>query len=140
MVADSETQDHPGHRLGLPASGPGSVASWKLRFLALLIDWLPSVLLANLLAALWGLTSAESAFLPLGVFFVEVTVFTALTGGSFGQLATRLTVARLDGSRVSLGRAALRTVLICLVIPAVVFNQDNRGLHDLAAGTVLLRR
>ena len=139
-MADPETQDHPGQRLGLPAQGPGSIASWPVRMLALLVDWIPSLLVANLLAGLWGLTSDQAAFLPLAVFFAEVTLFTALTGSSFGQLATRLTVARLDGTRLSLGRAALRTLLICLVIPPVVFNSDNRGLHDIAAGTVLLRR
>ncbi len=111
-----------------------------MRFLALLIDWIPSALVANLLAAVWGLSADQASFLPLAVFFVEVSLFTAITGSSFGQLATRLTVARLDRSRLSLGRAMLRTLLICLVIPAVVFNQDNRGLHDIAAGTVLLRR
>ena len=30
----------------------------------------------------------------------------------------------------------VRTFLICLVIPPVVFNRDNRGLHDLAVGTI----
>lgn len=140
VVAEPDTQDHPGQRLGLPAQGPGSVASWPVRILALVVDWIPSLLVANVIAGFWGLTRDESAFLPLAVFFVEVTLFTALTGSSFGQLATRLAVVRLDGRRVSLGRAALRTLLICLVIPPVVFNSDNRGVHDLATGTVLLRR
>jgi hypothetical protein len=29
----------------------------------------------------------------------------------------------------------LRQVLICLVIPPLVFKPDGRGLHDLAVGT-----
>ncbi|CPU67518.1 Conserved membrane protein of uncharacterised function [Mycobacteroides abscessus] len=40
---------------------------------------------------------------------------------------------------VGLGRGLLRTVLLCLVIPAVVWDADGRGLHDRAAGTVLVR-
>ena len=53
-MADPETQDHPGQRLGLPAQGPGSIASWPVRMLALLVDWIPSLLVANLLAGAVG--------------------------------------------------------------------------------------
>jgi hypothetical protein len=41
---------------------------------------------------------------------------------------------------VNLLQALLRTLLICLVIPPLVFNRDQRGLHDLAVGTVTIRR
>ena len=33
----------------------------------------------------------------------------------------------------------VRTLLLCLVIPAVVYDRDTRGLHDRAAGTVATR-
>jgi uncharacterized RDD family membrane protein YckC len=59
---------------------------------------------------------------------------------SFGQLALRVVVVRLDRRPVTILNAVVRTVLICLVIPPVVFNRDNRGLHDLAVGTITLRR
>ena len=61
----------------------------------------------------------------------------ALSGGSFGQLATRLRVVRIDGSGrpLTLLRALLRQVMIILVIPPLVFRPDGRGLHDLAAGS-----
>jgi uncharacterized RDD family membrane protein YckC len=77
---------------------------------------------------------------PMGVYVVEATLLTALLGGSFGQLLMRVVVVRIDGRPVNVLRAFLRTVLICLVIPPLVFNRDQRGLHDLAAGTVTLRR
>jgi uncharacterized RDD family membrane protein YckC len=76
----------------------------------------------------------------MAIFLAEVTVFTAIAGGSFGQLALRLAVVRLDGRRVNLLQALVRTALICLVIPPVVFNRDNRGLHDLAVGTITVNR
>jgi len=41
---------------------------------------------------------------------------------------------------VNLLVALLRTLLICLVVPPVIYNRDRRGLHDLAAGTVTVRR
>jgi hypothetical protein len=31
-------------------------------------------------------------------------------------------------------------VLLCLVIPAVIFDPDQRGLHDKAMNTLLIRR
>jgi len=43
-------------------------------------------------------------------------------------------------AQVNLLQALLRTFLIALVIPPLVFNPDQRGLHDLAVGTVTLRR
>ncbi len=45
----------------------------------------------------------------------------------------------MDGGRLGLGRVALRTVLICLVIPAVVIDSYGRGLHDRAVGSVVVR-
>ncbi|HEY5230049.1 MAG TPA: RDD family protein, partial [Galbitalea sp.] len=31
-------------------------------------------------------------------------------------------------------------ILLMVVIPAVIFDRDQRGLHDKIAGTVLVRR
>jgi uncharacterized RDD family membrane protein YckC len=33
----------------------------------------------------------------------------------------------------------VRTGLLLLVLPAVVYDRDGRGLHDRAAGTVVVR-
>jgi uncharacterized RDD family membrane protein YckC len=133
-------QEYAGQRLGLPEEGPGSVAGWGRRVAALFIDWFASLLVTRLIGAFTELSPDAERSLPLLVFFLEVTLFTALAGGSFGQLALRIVVVRLDGRPVTVLAALLRTLLICLVIPPVVFNRDNRGLHDLAVGTVTLRR
>lgn len=136
---------YPGERLGLPASGPGSLAGWGRRFAALAIDWVASGLAAGVIFGYqwFGATAGEQGwvgFTPIIVLLVEASVFTALMGGSFGQLAMRVAVVRLDGRPVNLLQAFLRTLLIVLVIPPLVFNRDRRGLHDLAVGTVTLRR
>lgn len=131
---------YPGSRLGLPEEGPRSVASWMRRLAALALDWLASMLVAGLLvgSAVWG--QGWQAWLPMLVFLLEATVLTTLLGGSFGQLVLRVAVVRLDGRPLTLLQALGRTALIGLVIPPLVFNRDNRGLHDLAFGTVTLRR
>jgi uncharacterized RDD family membrane protein YckC len=121
-----------------PAELPFATASWGHRILALVVDWFASnlVVVAFLGPGGWS-TSRGSGFYALGVFVVESAFFMALLGGSFGQLATRLRVVRVDGSRrpLSLLMALLRQVLVCLVIPPLVFRPDGRGLHDLACGS-----
>jgi uncharacterized RDD family membrane protein YckC len=80
-----------------------------------------------------------SLYLTL-LFIGESALLMALSGGSFGQLATRLRVVRVDGSGrpLTLLVALLRQVLICLVIPPLVFRPDGRGLHDLACGSAVV--
>jgi uncharacterized RDD family membrane protein YckC len=123
---------------------PLETATWARRILALLVDY----------AACWGVMlliygtdwfgngSVPSLYLTL-LFIGESTVLMALSGGSFGQLATRLRVVRSDGSGrpLSLLTALLRQVMICLVIPPLVFRPDGRGLHDMVcrSATIPLR-
>ena len=78
----------------------------------------------------WGIFS---------VFAVEVFVLTALGGATAGMRLTRLTIARLDGRPVGWAAAAIRTVLLLLFVPALIWDRDRRGLHDRAAGTVVVR-
>ena len=74
--------------------------------------------------------TGKAHFVPLGVFFLEVGILTALTGSSAGQRIVRLRVVDVNtGGRVPAGRAFFRTFLICLVIPAV-FTKEGRGFHD----------
>ena len=76
-------------------------------------------------------------WMPMAVFFVESVLFTAMTGGSFGQIVARVAVVRLDDlGPVGWWRAVARTAMKCLVIPAVVIGAERRGLDDLVLGTV----
>ncbi len=117
---------------------PFETASWGRRILALAVDWLASTLVVVAIPPLFEIYRDPGAgnFLVLGVFVLETAAFTALLGGSFGQLATRLRVVAVDrGGNVDPLRALARQVLIALVIPPLVFRPDGRGLHDLAAGS-----
>jgi uncharacterized RDD family membrane protein YckC len=120
-------------------------ATWARRILALAVDWFVSTLVVILLLGgvdAWAGDRSSGTFV-LGVFVLESAVFTALSGGSFGQLATRLRVVRVVGDRldprpVPPHLALLRQVLIALVIPPLVYRPDGRGLHDLAAGSAVV--
>jgi uncharacterized RDD family membrane protein YckC len=134
-VSDASVEDPTrwrGERLGLPASGPGSVAGFGRRFGAVAVDWLPCSVLAQLFTSNPGL-SAMMLFALLTV--VSVAAF----GRTPGHAAAGLRVVMLDGSRPGFGPAVIRTVLICLAVPPLITNADGRGLHDRAAGTIVLR-
>jgi uncharacterized RDD family membrane protein YckC len=136
--------DLPGHlgsRYGLPDRGPGSVAGWGIRVAALLIDWVLANLAAVALTQTRSVWSAQSwlGWVPFLVWFVEVWLLTGLTGASFGQHVLRVAVLRLDHKPVGLARAFIRTALLALVIPPLIFDRDGRGLHDMAAGTIVVR-
>lgn len=112
--------------------------------LALVVDWFASSFVvivvlgpSRFFADQSTAADALPGILTLVVFVVETAVFTALSGGSFGKLMTRLRVVRIDGSgrRVGLLGALARSMLVAAVIPPLVFRPDGRGLHDLMAGT-----
>lgn len=117
-------------------------ATWARRVLALAVDWFASTFVVILL--LGGVDNwagdREAGFYVLSVFVLESAFFTALSGGSFGQLATRLRVVRENGDPrpIPPHLALLRQVLIALVIPPLVYRPDGRGLHDLAAHSVVV--
>ena len=78
-------------------------------------------------------------FLPLGIFFVEVVLFTALQGASAGQRILRLRVVDAsNGARISAARAIRRTLFICLIFPAV-FTKEGRGYHDWFTNSVVVK-
>jgi uncharacterized RDD family membrane protein YckC len=117
-------------------------ASWARRILALVVDWFASTFVVILL--LGGVEewsgSRSAGFYVLAVFVLESAIFCALSGGSFGQVATRLRVVREDGDPRPIGplQALVRQVLIALVIPPLVYRPDGRGLHDVAAGSAVV--
>ena len=123
---------------------PFETASWARRVGALLVDYAAcwGVMLLIYGSDWFGSGTLPSVYLNL-LFIGESALLMALSGGSFGQLATRLRVVRVDGSGrpLSLLTALLRQVLICLVIPPLVFRPDGRGLHDMIcrSATVPLR-
>jgi uncharacterized RDD family membrane protein YckC len=117
-------------------------ATWARRILALVVDWFASTLVV--IALVGGVDNwagdQEASFYVLGVFVLESAIFTALSGGSFGQLATRLRVVRENGDPrpIPPHLALARQALIALVIPPLVYRPDGRGLHDIAAGSAVV--
>ena len=87
---------------------------------------------------------AENSWATLLIFGGMQLVLVGTLGYSFGHRLLGLQVIRLGqtvkNGYVGLYKAFLRSLLLCLVIPVSIWDADNRGLHDKAAGTVLIRR
>lgn len=123
---------YPGERLGLPDTGPGSIARVGRRIGALAIDWAAAVIIS---IAFFQYDSMAT----LLVFAVVQIVFIPTIGGSPGHRILGMRLVRLDGAWVALWRPIVRTLLLVVVIPAVIWDPDQRGMHDKAVGTVLIR-
>lgn len=120
------------------------IPSLVRRLGALLIDWIIAALSA---VAIAGVNyppapldeDASQTFIIIGFFVVEVAVLTGLVGRSIGKRLLGMRVENPDGQPIGLPRAFVRTVLLALVLPAIIMTDDKRGLHDLAAGSRVIR-
>lgn len=90
------------------------------------------------------------AFFPVGswqpnswatlvIFAVEQVLFLLLVNGSIGHLLLGMRLVPVVPARLGLWRPFVRTVLLCLAVPALIWDADRRGLHDRLAGTMLVR-
>jgi len=122
---------YPGERLGLPPSGGGSIARLGRRVGALFIDYGAAYLISGFFG--WDPLAILAIFALIQIAFIPTLQ------GSPGHRILGMRVTRLDGAWAGLWRPVVRTLLLIVVIPAVIWDADQRGLHDKAAGTVLVR-
>lgn len=111
------------------------------RIIALLIDW--GITLA-VVAAVAGLIPALGDIQDVpatapAMFAILQIIFIPTIGGGPGHRLCGIRVIPIAGGYVGLWRPVVRSVLLCLVIPALVWDSDQRGFHDKIAGTVLIR-
>jgi uncharacterized RDD family membrane protein YckC len=121
-----------GKELGLPATGPGSVAGYGRRLAALAIDWWASLLIAR------GLLGLDSAW-AFAILAAEYIALVPTIGTTLGMRFLGIRVLGLFSGLPRWPAVVVRTALLLLVLPAVVYDRDGRGLHDRAAGTVVVR-
>ncbi len=129
-----------GARLGMPAEGPGSVASSGKRSLAFAIDAIASGLVARLVdpVQVEGQLDLSVGLLPVVVLAVVYLLGLLLAAQTPGMRLLGLRVVRLDGRRLDVVSAGLRTALLVPLVPALISDRDGRGLHDRAGGTVVV--
>ena len=132
-VTRSQDDEWPGKRLGRPQRGSGAVARVGRRLVAIVVDWGLAMLVSSafLDGNPWG---------TLAVFGAVQVVLVGTVGFSPGHGLLGMRVEQLHGGWVGPVRALVRSALLCLAVPALIWDRDQRGMHDRAAGTVLVRR
>ncbi|HKG51640.1 MAG TPA: RDD family protein [Actinomycetales bacterium] len=129
--------DYPGRRLGLPEQGAGSIGRVGRRFVALCVDWFLALLLARVALQVEDWNGLQWA--TLAVFTLLNAVLLATVGGTVGHRLLGLKLVRLDGTEAGPARGVARAVLLSLAVPALIWDRDQRGMHDRLVGTVLRR-
>lgn len=133
---------YAGERLGLPETGHQSVARVGRRVLALFIDWVSAILVTMLITgtSYIALASSNAGQLTILAVFVGLQIVGIWAiGGSMGHRLCGLYLVNVNGGSLDPWRPVVRSVLLGLVIPALVWDSDQRGFHDKIAGTILLR-
>src|SRR6266478_3562761 len=134
-------------------------APFALRCGALLIDYILLVLIlvfSTMIARLMGggarmaggTAEKVGIIITLIVGLLDLVVLVGLTGKTVGKWTTGLRLERTDGRLPGVGRAALRHLVgyplsllpFGLGFLIVTVSPTGRALHDLIAGTIVVRR
>ena len=140
------------------AGGKRLQAPFALRCGALLIDYIALaavVVFGTLIARMLGggaRTAGNSAetlafFIAILLGFLNLGILPGLTGVTLGKWATGLRIERNNGAQIGIGRAMLRHfigyplsfVLFGLGFLMAAVTVRGRGLHDIIAGTIVVR-
>jgi uncharacterized RDD family membrane protein YckC len=134
-------QEYRGQRLGLPEAGSGSLAPTAPRLFAFLVDAVASTLVAALFVPHHGGFAASLpgswSLIPLALNYI---VGTLIAGRTLGMYLFGLRLIRVDRrAAIDPGRILIRTLLLFLFIPAVIYDRDGRGMHDRLSETAVVR-
>jgi uncharacterized RDD family membrane protein YckC len=138
----STPQAYRGEKIGLPRTGSGALATTGPRLLAFLVDAVASALVAALFVQSGGGSFADRlpgswSLIPLALDYI-VGVLAA--GRTLGMYLTGLRLIRVSSdTSVDPLRIIARTALLCLLVPALIFDRDGRGLHDRLTDTAVVR-
>ena len=130
---------YPGERFGLPKQGIGSAARMGRRVIALMIDWVAAILVTHLAFPDLEYRSGDYGAATLGIFAAHVFLLTATTGTSFGYKIVGLRLISISAAPVTFLKVLVRTALLCLAIPALIWDRDGRGVQDKTIGTIIIR-
>jgi uncharacterized RDD family membrane protein YckC len=134
-------QRYRGQRLGLPEAGSGSLAPTGTRLLAFVVDAVASALVAALFVPHHGgFTNSLPGSWSLIPLALDYIVGTLVAGRTIGMYLFGLRLIRVDRrAAIDPGRILIRTLLLFLLVPAIVYDRDGRGLHDRLSDTAVVR-
>jgi hypothetical protein len=123
----------PGKKFGLPMDGPRSTPTYLRRVFALGIDWAIAVGISVVFFN-------YNALATLAIFIGVSMLGGLLLAGTPGHLVARIRIAPIKGGALGILAPLLRPLLVALVIPALIADDDMRGGHDRLVGTILVLR
>ena len=123
----------PGKKFGLPQEGPRSTPSYLRRVGGLAVDW-------GIAVGISVLFFDYNAAMTLLVFVLISALSSLFTAGTPGHLVFRMRIAPIKGGALGIVAPLVRPLLIALVLPALLSDEDMRGAHDRLVGTILVVR
>lgn len=108
------------------------------RMLGLLIDWgMCYAIVVGFFSEIGRLSTAPMITL---IFFAQYLFFASLGGATPGHRIVGLKIVRFsDGQMPTPIQALIRTVLLVIVITAITFDQNGRGINERLSNTVLVK-
>jgi uncharacterized RDD family membrane protein YckC len=114
------------------------------RMLGITLDWLAAYAISLGFFAGGGTFLERSRGLGgtvLLVMAIEYLVLVTFGGASFGHRIVGLKVIRFsDGGAVTPVQALIRTVLMVIIVTAITFDENGRGINERLSNTVLVKR
>jgi uncharacterized RDD family membrane protein YckC len=113
------------------------------RLAAISIDWFVSYAIAFAFFAgggNFGERVTGSRIPTTLILITEYAILVALTGASFGHRLLKLKVVDFNhGGIPNVRQVLIRTVLMALVVTAITYDEDGRGIHERFSQTKLAR-
>ena len=108
------------------------------RMLGVLIDWLMSYAIAVGFFVEFGEPSMGAVVFL--IFTAQYLLFAALGGATPGHRVVGLKIVRFsDGAMPTPLQALIRTGLLVLIVTAITFDHNGRGINERLSNTVLVR-
>ena len=86
----------------------------------------------------WSERVPQARVPHLVIFFIEVLILTAFGGATAGHRLVGIKVVQFQGgANPTPFQALIRTVLLCLVVTAITYDENGRGIHERLSGTAL---
>jgi uncharacterized RDD family membrane protein YckC len=126
----------------MPREGTGSIGRFGRRLAGALIDWALCTLIAYALFDVplpFTEVAGARSYVVLAVFAVEHLLLVGTLGYTLGHRIVGLQVRSMDRQAARPVQVLVRTLLLCLFLPAMFWDKDGRGFHDKAAGTLIVR-
>ena len=106
--------------------------------LGLLLDWILCYFIT------WGFFAEPGTgeFTPINYFLYlgQYLLFSILGGATPGHRIVGLRIVRFsDGQMATPKQALIRTALLAIVVTAITFDENGRGINERISGTVLIR-